>query len=186
MWPWAWRQYMEELFNPYPPGDSSSAPSEPSEQPSGRQTLPCGSLVTANSFPGSCRYCASCLLTVKWSRPLWCRCCHPILLGILATSTVATSSTPPSTSTLMSGGGDGGQGDGSFVRHPDERRPGAGHSSSTCSYLVPGMLQVGTHQVLLVGFLRVQVRFLHVPYGKPLSQSTILPFSTGIFTIFMW
>ena len=48
-------------------GDSSSAPSEPSEQSSGRQMPPRGSLVTPNSFPGSSRYCASCLLCVKWS-----------------------------------------------------------------------------------------------------------------------
>ena len=48
-------------------GDSSSAPSEPSEQSNGRQMPPRGSLVTPNSFPGSSRYCASCLLSVKWS-----------------------------------------------------------------------------------------------------------------------
>ena len=52
--------------------DSSSAPSEPSEQSSGRQRRPRPwvRLVTTNtcSFPGSSRYCASCLLTVKYRR----------------------------------------------------------------------------------------------------------------------
>ena len=49
-------------------GDSSSAPSEPSEQSSGRQMPPRGFLVTPNNFPGSSRHCASCLPTVKYKR----------------------------------------------------------------------------------------------------------------------